>query len=51
MRMTLIDWLIPAALFAVLVFAALRTRKYSDSVSGFLAATVTPRCRAGRRGR
>ena len=44
MRMTLIDWLIPAALFAVLVFAALRTRKYSDSVSGFLAAN---RC-AGR---
>jgi SSS family solute:Na+ symporter len=44
MRMTLIDWLIPAALFAALVAFALRTRKYSDSVSGFLAAN---RC-AGR---
>ena len=44
MRMTLIDWLIPAALLAVLVFAALRTRRYSDTVSGFLAAN---RC-AGR---
>jgi SSS family solute:Na+ symporter len=44
MRMTLIDWLIPAALFATLVVFALRTRKYSNSVSGFLAAN---RC-AGR---
>jgi len=44
MRMTLIDWLIPAALFVTLVAFALRTRKYSDSVSGFLAAN---RC-AGR---
>ncbi len=44
MRMTLIDWLIPAALFATLVAFALRTRRYSDSVSGFLAAN---RC-AGR---
>ena len=42
--MTLIDWLIPAALFATLVVFALRTRKYSNSVSGFLAAN---RC-AGR---
>ena len=42
--MTLIDWLIPAAFFATLVGFALRTRKYSDSVSGFLAAN---RC-AGR---
>jgi solute:Na+ symporter, SSS family len=44
MRMTLIDWLIPVALFLTLVVFALRTRKYSDSVSGFLAAN---RC-AGR---
>jgi len=44
MRMTLIDWLIPAALFATLVVFALRTRRYSNSVSGFLAAN---RC-AGR---
>ncbi|MCE2883665.1 MAG: hypothetical protein LW806_02025 [Planctomycetaceae bacterium] len=44
MRMTFIDWLIPAALFVTLVLAALRTRKYSNSVSGFLAAN---RC-AGR---
>jgi SSS family solute:Na+ symporter len=44
MRMTLIDWLIPAAFFVTLVAFALRTRKYSDSVSGFLAAN---RC-AGR---
>ena len=44
MRMTLVDWLIPAALFVVLVGFALRTRKYSKSVSGFLAAN---RC-AGR---
>ena len=44
MRMTLIDWLIPAALFAVLVAFSLRTRRYSNSVSGFLAAN---RC-AGR---
>jgi SSS family solute:Na+ symporter len=42
--MTLLDWLIPAALFATLVVFALRTRKYSNSVSGFLAAN---RC-AGR---
>ena len=42
--MTLIDWLIPAAFFVTLVAFALRTRKYSDSVSGFLAAN---RC-AGR---
>lgn len=42
--MTLIDWLIPAALFVTLVGFALRTRKYSGSVSGFLAAN---RC-AGR---
>ncbi|MFM7051027.1 MAG: sodium:solute symporter [Planctomycetota bacterium] len=44
MRMTLIDWLIPAALFATLVAFALRTRRYSNSVSGFLSAN---RC-AGR---
>jgi SSS family solute:Na+ symporter len=44
MRMSLLDWLIPLGLFLTLLVFALRTRKYSDSVSGFLAAN---RC-AGR---
>lgn len=42
--MALIDWAIMAALLAVLVWAALGTRRYSGSVAGFLAAE---RC-AGR---
>lgn len=44
MRMSLVDWLIPLALFTVLLLAAMRTRRYGRSVSGFLAAN---RC-AGR---
>jgi SSS family solute:Na+ symporter len=43
-RMTLIDWLIPAALFVVLLASVLRVRRHASSVSGFLAAN---RC-AGR---
>ncbi|MGA1223276.1 MAG: sodium:solute symporter family protein [Phycisphaerales bacterium] len=44
MRMTLIDWLIPAALLATLVAFALRTNRHAKSVAGFLAGN---RC-AGR---
>ena len=43
-RMTLLDWAIPAAMFVVLLVFAIRARRYSGSVSGFLAGN---RC-AGR---
>ena len=42
--MTLIDWLIPAALLVTLVAFALRTNRHAKSVAGFLAGN---RC-AGR---
>lgn len=43
-RMSVLDWAIPAALFLVLLVFAIRTRRHSRSISGFLAAN---RC-AGR---
>jgi SSS family solute:Na+ symporter len=43
-RMTLLDWAIPSVVFLILLVFAVRTRRYSRSVSGFLAAN---RC-AGR---
>jgi len=36
--MQLLDWIIVAGLFCILLYGALSTRKYTKSVSGFLAA-------------
>ena len=44
MRMTLVDWIFPIALVLILAVVGIRTRKYGQSVAGFLAAN---RC-AGR---